>query len=68
MSIYLGKVSIRRVTEAKDAFETLNGACLKAPVVAFADFDESLLLETDASKLGLGAVLLQNRLTVNIIW
>ena len=42
------------MAEAKDDFETLKKTCLEAHVVAFADFDKSFLLETDASKLGLG--------------
>ena len=56
------------MAEAKDVFETLKKACLEAPVLAFADFNKSFLPETNASKLGLGAVLSQNRLTVDIIW
>ena len=47
--------------EARDVFETLKKACLKAPVLAFADFNKPFLLETDASKLGLGAVLSQKQ-------
>ena len=47
------------MAEVKDAFETLKKACLKACVLAFANFKKPFLLETDASKLGLGAVLSQ---------
>ena len=49
---------VKLMAEAKDAFETLKRACLKAPVLGFADFDKPFLLETDVSKLGLGVVLL----------
>ena len=47
------------MAEAKNAFGTLKKACLEAPVVAPADFVKPFLLEMDASKLGLGAVLSQ---------
>ena len=49
------------MVEAKDTFETLKKASLKVPVLPFVDFDKPFLLETNASKLGLGAVLSQRR-------
>ena len=48
-------------SNAQVAFETLKKACLEAPVLAFANFNKPFLLETDASKLGLGVVLLQKQ-------
>ena len=45
--------------EAKDAFNTLKQKCMTAPVLAFVDLEKPFLLETDASSLGLGTVLLQ---------
>ena len=50
-------VQFMLTAETKDTFETHKKACLKAPVLAFADFDKPFLLETNASKLGLGTVL-----------
>ena len=47
--------------EAKDTFETLKRTCLESPLLDFADFDKPFLLETDDSKLGLGAALLQKQ-------
>ena len=47
--------------EALDAFEMLTKACLEAPVLAFDDLNKPFLLETDTSKLGLGAVLSQKQ-------
>ena len=43
------------------AFDVLKKACLEAPVLLFADFNKAFLLETDASKLGMGTVLLQKQ-------
>ena len=43
------------------AFEILKKACFEAPVLTFADFNKPFLLETDASKLGLGVVLSQKQ-------
>ena len=47
--------------EALKAFEALKQACMTASVLAFADHTKPFLLETDASKDGLGAVLLQRQ-------
>ena len=44
-------------SDVQAAFEMLKIACLETPVLAFADFDKPFLLETDASKLGLGVLL-----------
>ena len=54
----------KHVTIIKDvlgAFETLKKACLKTPILTFADFNKPFLLEIDASKLGLEAVLSQKQ-------
>ena len=47
--------------EALKAFEQLKQACMNSPVLAFADYTKDFLLETDASKEGLGAVLPQKQ-------
>ena len=47
--------------EALEAFEELKQACMSSPVLAFADYTKDFLLETDASKEGLGAVLSQKQ-------
>ena len=44
---------------AEEAFHTLKKKCATAPVLAFADLKKPFLLDTDASKYGLGAVLQQ---------
>ena len=41
------------------AFEVLKQVCMTAPFLAFADYTKLFLLETNASKEGLGAVLSQ---------
>ena len=48
-------------SDVQVAFEMLKKVCLEAPVFAFANSNKSFLLETDASKFGLGAVLLQKQ-------
>ena len=47
--------------EALKAFEALKQACMQSPVLAFTDYTKDFLLETDASKEGLGAVLSQKQ-------
>ena len=43
------------------AFDALKQMCMSAPVLAFADYTKEFLLETNASKKGLGAVLSQKQ-------
>ena len=50
-------VSLTAATE--EAFYTLKKKCATAPVLAFAELKRPFLLETDASKYGLGTILQQ---------
>ena len=47
--------------EAREAVNVLKGNVKSAPVLVFPDFDKPFLLEMDASKEGLGAVLSQKQ-------
>ena len=47
--------------DALEAFQTLKQACMRSPILAFADYTKDFLLKTDASKEGLGAVLSQKQ-------
>ena len=47
--------------DALEAFQALKQACMNSSVLAFTDYMKDFLLETDASKEGLGAVLSQKQ-------
>ena len=47
--------------EALEAFETLKQACMNSPVLVFTDYTKDFLLETDASRGGLGTVVSQKQ-------
>ena len=47
--------------DALEAFQALKQACMSSPILAFAEYTKDFLLETDASKEGLGAVLSQKQ-------
>ena len=47
--------------EAREAMDILKGKVQSIPVWVFPDFDKPFLLETDASKEGLGVVLSQKQ-------
>ena len=58
-NIKLKNTPVTLMPEAKEAFDTLKKKCITAPVLAFTDLEKPFLLETDASGLGLGAMLQQ---------
>ena len=47
--------------DALEAFQALKQACMSSSILAFANYTKDFLLETDASKEGLGAVLSQKQ-------
>ena len=53
--------------DVQGAFKTFKKACLKTHTLDFADFNMPFFLQTDTSKLGLGAVYHRNRLMVSTI-
>ena len=46
--------------ECQVAFEKLKDLCISTPILAYADYKKPFQLQTDASDLGLGALLYQN--------
>ena len=47
--------------DAMKSFDALKKACMSAPILAFTDYMKQFLIETNASKEGLGAVLSQKQ-------
>ena len=47
--------------DALEAFQALKQACMRTPILAFADYTKDFLLKLDASKEGLGVVLSQKQ-------
>ena len=46
-------------SQSQKAFDILKVLCTSTPILAFADFDKTFKLHTNASAIGLGAVLYQ---------
>ncbi len=45
--------------ECEEAFQSLKEKLISAPVLGYPDYSQHFLLQTDASGMGLGAVLVQ---------
>jgi hypothetical protein len=48
-------------SDHETAFQTLKMALIQTPVLALPNFSQSFCVETNASDLGVGAVLMQNK-------
>ena len=53
------KALVRWSPECQSAFDRLKDLCTRTPILAYADYRKPFQLQTDASDLGLGAVLYQ---------
>ena len=52
--------------ESKESFQTLKTALTQKPILRLPNFEKQLVLQTDASDSGLGAVLLQEYCTIKL--
>ena len=57
----LKKSNFAWTVEAEKAFEDLKRAMPQAPILALPDFSKEFVVECDASRVGIGAVLLQEQ-------
>ena len=53
--------------KCQQVFEHLKQLCSLTPILAYANYTKPFKLHTDASENGLGAVLYQNRMMVQIM-
>ena len=53
------KSLVRQNSDCQQAFDQLKDLCTKMPILAYANYKKPFQLQTDASDLGLGAVLCQ---------
>lgn len=62
MSAYLAEkgAGFKRTSNCQSAFDTLKLRLTNAPIPGHPDFDHPFILDTDASNISIGAVLLQN--------